>query len=85
MDGLRDRQARLRIAARILRLAEGNPGDHRPLPGGIAEIRIDYGPGYRIYYLQNGPEIILLLVGGDKKTQSRDIETAQRLANEQKG
>ena len=85
LDELRDRRAQLRIGARILRLAENNPGDHKALPGGIVEMRIDYGSGYRIYYAQKGSEIILLLAGGDKRSQSRDIETARRLANEWTG
>jgi len=84
MDGLRDRQAQLRVSARILRLAEGNPGDSKALSGGIVEMKIDYGPGYRVYYTQKGSEIVLLLVGGDKRTQSTDIETAKRLAREWK-
>jgi len=85
LDGLRDRQVQLRIGARILRLVEGNPGDHKVLSGGITEMRIDYGPGYRLYYTQKGSEIILLLVGGDKRSQKRDIETAKKLASELKG
>ena len=84
MDGLRDRQAQLRVSARILRLAEGNPGDSKALSGGIVEMKIDYGPGYRVYYTQKGSEIVLLLVGGDKRTQNTDIETAKRLAREWK-
>ena len=82
IDGLKDRRAQLRIGARILRLAEGNPGDHKVLSGGITELRIDYGPGYRIYYTKRDSVIVLLLVGGDKRSQSKDIETAQRLAKE---
>ena len=85
LDGLKDRRAQLRIGARILRLAEDNPGDHKVLSGGIAELRIDYGPGYRIYYTKKDSVIILLLVGGDKRSQSKDIETAQRLAKEWTG
>ena len=85
LDSLRDRQAQLRIGARILRLAEDNPGGHKVLSGGIVEMRIDYGPGYRIYYTRKGSEIILLLAGGDKRSQGKDIETAQRLANEWTG
>jgi putative addiction module killer protein len=85
LDGLRDRQAQLRIGARILRLVENNPGDRKVLSGGIVEMKIDYGPGYRIYYAQKGSEIILLLAGGDKRSQSKDIETAQKLASEWTG
>ena len=84
LDGLRDRRAQLRISARILRLSEGNPGNHKNL-GSISELRIDYGSGYRIYCAQRDQEVILLLVGGDKRTQSRDIVTAQRLASEWDG
>ncbi|MCL2655068.1 MAG: type II toxin-antitoxin system RelE/ParE family toxin [Coriobacteriia bacterium] len=83
---LRDRQARMRIDARLYRLHEnGYLGDHRNLSGGVIEMRIDYGPGYRVYATQKGSEIILLLVGGDKRTQQRDIETAQEMARELKG
>jgi putative addiction module killer protein len=80
IDGLRDIHARARILARIERLATGNPGDVRPVGEGVSELRIDYGPGYRVYYTQRGREIIILLAGGDKSTQARDIETALRLA-----
>lgn len=79
---LRDSQARARIAARVRRLAFGNPGDVRPVGEGISEWRIHYGPGYRVYYVQRGAVLILLLCGGDKSTQDRDIETAKRLAKE---
>ena len=79
---LRDSQARARIAARVRRLAFGNPGDVKPIGEGISELRIHYGPGYRVYYIQRGEILILLLCGGDKSTQSRDIETAKRLAKE---
>ena len=76
---LRDSRARDRIYRRIERLAEGNPGDSRFL-GDISELRIDYGPGYRVYYKDTGKEIIILLCGGDKTTQTRDIERARRIA-----
>jgi putative addiction module killer protein len=79
---LRDSQAKARIAARVRRLAFGNPGDVRPVGEGISELRIHYGPGYRVYYVQRGAVLILLLCGGDKSTQDRDIETAKRLAKE---
>jgi putative addiction module killer protein len=80
LDGLRDMRARARILARIERLASGNPGDVRPVGQGVSELRIDYGPGYRVYYKQHGQLVIFLLAGGDKRTQAKDIETASRLA-----
>jgi len=80
LDGLRDLQARARIQARIERLAMGNPGDAKPVGEGVSELRIDHGPGYRVYYKQRGREIIILLAGGDKRTQARDINIALRLA-----
>jgi len=80
LDGLRDIRARARILARIERLASGNPGDVRPVGQGVSELRIDYGPGYRVYYKQHGQLVIFLLAGGDKRTQAKDIETALRLA-----
>ncbi|HEY9353097.1 MAG TPA: type II toxin-antitoxin system RelE/ParE family toxin [Nocardioides sp.] len=79
---LRDRQARLRIVARIDRLAHGNPGDVKPVGHGISEMRLTYGPGYRVYYLQDGDTLILLLCGGDKSTQREDIAKAHALAEE---
>jgi putative addiction module killer protein len=79
---LRDSQTRARIAARARRLAFGNPGDVRPVGEGISELRIHHGPGYRVYYVQRGAALILLLCGGDKSTQDKDIETAKRLAKE---
>ena len=80
LDGLRDVRARARILARIERLADGNPGDARPVGEGISELRVDYGPGYRVYFTRQGRTILVLLAGGDKRTQSRDIATALRLA-----
>ena len=80
LDGLRDIRARSRILARIERLATGNPGDVKPVGEGVSELRIDYGPGYRVYYKQQGKEIVILLVGGDKRTQTKDIQTALSLA-----
>lgn len=80
MAGLRDRRARARIAARIDRLAFENPGDVRPVGGGVSELRIHYGPGYRVYFLQRGRTLIVLLCGGDKSTQAQDIKTAKMLA-----
>jgi putative addiction module killer protein len=82
LDELRDRRARARVQARIKRLAEGNPGDVRSVGEGVSELKIDYGPGYRDYYTSRGRELVLLLVGGNKKTQSRDIKTALRLARD---
>ena len=80
LDGLRDTRARARVLVRVERLAAGNPGDVRAVGEGVSELRIDYGPGYRVYYKRQGRAIVVLLAGGDKRTQSRDIETALRLA-----
>ncbi|MCY4059945.1 MAG: type II toxin-antitoxin system RelE/ParE family toxin [Gammaproteobacteria bacterium] len=80
LDGLRDVRARARVQVRIERLAAGNPGDVRPVGEGVSELRIDYGPGYRVYYKRQGSTVVVLLAGGDKRTQSDDIETALRLA-----
>jgi len=77
---LRDRRARARIQVRIDRLALGNPGDVRPVGEGVSELRIDYGPGYRVYFVRHGEAVIVLLAGGDKRTQAQDIDTALRLA-----
>jgi putative addiction module killer protein len=82
IDGLRDIRARARVLARIERLAAGNPGDVKPVGEGVSEMRIDYGPGYRVYFQKRGRLLIILLVGGDKRTQSRDIKTALRLARD---
>ena len=79
---LKDQRARALIASRLDRLAFGNPGDVSPVGEGISELRIDYGPGYRVYFVQRGNRIILLLCGGDKRTQERDIKAAKRLAAE---
>lgn len=81
LDKLRDIQARARVLVRIKRLAEGNPGDAKSVGEGVFELRIHYGPGYRVYYTKIGHEIVLLLAGGDKSTQSDDIRTALRLAH----
>jgi putative addiction module killer protein len=80
IDGLKDLRARARVLARIERLAGGNPGDVAPVGEGVSELRIDYGPGYRVYFKQTGRELIVLLAGGDKSSQAKDIKTALRLA-----
>jgi putative addiction module killer protein len=77
---LKDANAVARIVARIRRMELGNPGDARSLGGGLVEMRIDYGPGYRIYYVHRGAEVVILLCGGDKRTQRRDIERARELS-----
>jgi putative addiction module killer protein len=77
---LRDIRARARILARVERLGMGNPGDVGPVGEGVSELRINYGPGYRVYFSQRGQELVILLGGGDKSTQARDIKTALRLA-----
>jgi putative addiction module killer protein len=82
LEKLRDRQARGRILARIDRLALGNFGDHHALDGGIHELRIDWGPGYRVYFAKVGRKVVLLLCGGDKKTQQVDIVQARRYLND---
>jgi putative addiction module killer protein len=81
---LRDERARARIDVRIKRLALGNAGDVKPVGEGVSELRIDYGPGYRVYFAQRGSEIVLLLCGGDKRTQDRDIREAQSLNRQEK-
>lgn len=80
LDGLRDIHARARVQARIERLAAGNPGDVKPVGEGVSELRIDYGPGYRVYFRKRGRELIILLAGGDKSSQASDIKLALRLA-----
>lgn len=79
-DSVRDRQARVRIDARIRRLSLGNPGDVTPVGEGVSELRIDYGPGYRVYFVQRGQALVVLLAGGDRRTQDRDIRTALEMA-----
>ena len=80
LDGLHDISARARILVRIERLAAGNPGDVKAMGEGVSELRIDYGPGYRVYYKKHGRKVVILLAGGDKSTQAKDIKTALRLA-----
>jgi len=80
VDELRDRAGRARILVRVDRLIDGNPGQHRDLTDGVSELKIDVGPGYRVYYTQRGQRLLLLLIGGDKSTQQKDVETAIRLA-----
>jgi putative addiction module killer protein len=79
MSRLRDARAKAKIAARIDRLAQGNPGDVEPVGAGVSEMRIHYGPGYRVYYATRGKQIVVLLCGGDKSTQTRDIKLAIKL------
>jgi putative addiction module killer protein len=80
IDSLRDIQARARIFVRIERLAAGNPGDVKAVGEGVSELRIDYGPGYRVYFTKRRREIVILLAGGSKATQTADIKTALKLA-----
>lgn len=80
IDGLKDVAGRARILMRIDRLIHGNPGSHRNLTHGVSELKIDFGPGYRVYYTQRGERFLLLLAGGDKSTQAKDIARAIRLA-----
>ena len=79
---LRDIRARAKVLARIDRLSLGNPGDVAPVGDGISEMRIHYGPGYRVYYVQRGEEIVVLVCGGDKSSQVSDIRAAKKLASE---
>ena len=80
INSVRDRIGKAKIQVRVDRLVHGNPGDHRILSSGISELRIDFGPGYRVYYAQRGDHLLLLLAGGDKSTQQRDIRRAIALA-----
>ena len=81
IDSLRDLQARARIQVRIERLSAGNPGDVKAVGEGVSELRINYGPGYRVYFTKRAREVVILLAGGDKTTQSADIKTALRLSS----
>jgi len=85
LNNLEDIRARARIMVRIERLTAGNPGDVKPVGEGVSELRIDHGPGYRVYYKQCGIYTVILLAGGDKRTQARDIKTALRLARNLQG
>ena len=80
LDSLKDRMGRARILVRVDRLIDGNPGQHRDLTDGVSELKIDVGPGYRVYYTQRGTRILLLLIGGDKSSQQKDIALAIHLA-----
>lgn len=80
LDGLRDIRARARVQVRIERLAAGHAGDVKAVGEGVSEMRIDYGPGYRVYFTKRGRDVVILLAGGDKRTQSADIKAAVRLA-----
>jgi putative addiction module killer protein len=85
LESLRDSRAKARIAARVQRLRLGNPGDAKPVGGGVAEMRISYGSGYRVYYTEHGKQLVILLCGGDKSTQRSDINQAIQMAGELKG
>lgn len=84
MEGLRDRAVRARVQVRIDRLIHGNPGEHRRLTNGVWELRIDFGPGYRVYFTRRGEDWIVLLAGGDKQTQTKDLRRAIQLAKDLK-
>jgi putative addiction module killer protein len=84
LKALTDARAKARISIRVDRLVAGNPGDVEPVGEGVSERRIDYGPGYRVYYMRRGAALIILLCGGDKSTQKKDIKRAKRLAREWK-
>ena len=80
INALADRAGRARIQVRIDRLMHGNPGQHRKLTNGVSELKVDHGPGYRVYYTERGGDVIVLLAGGDKSTQPRDVAAAIALA-----
>lgn len=81
LDGLRDQRAAQRITARLVRLEAGLFGDTRSVGGGVSELKVDHGPGYRVYFTRRGQEVVILLCGGDKQSQDRDIKIAQRMAS----
>jgi len=85
LDSLDDIRGPARVMARIERLAAGNPGDVKPVGEGVSELRVDHGPGYRVYFKQFGSHVVVLLAGGDKRTQVRDVRTALRLARNIQG
>ena len=80
IDALKDRAGRARVLVRVDRLIQGNPGQHRELTDGVSELKVDFGPGYRVYYAQRGSRLLLLLAGGDKSTQQKDVAKAIHLA-----
>lgn len=80
INSLKDRAGRARIQVRVDRLVHGNPGQHRVLTNGVCELKVDFGPGYRVYYTENAGVVVVLLAGGDKSTQQRDIKMALALA-----
>lgn len=80
INSLKDRAGRARIQVRVDRLVNGNPGHHRTLTDGVCELKVDFGPGYRVYYIERGGVVIVLLAGGDKSSQQKDIRTAISLA-----
>ena len=82
LNGLRDRKAQSRIAQRLVRVQAGLFGDVKPVGEGVSELRVDHGPGYRVYFVQRGSDLIVVLCGGDKSTQERDIARAKTLAKE---
>lgn len=83
LKDLRDLRGKAKIVARIQRLEDGNPGDVAPVGDGVSEMRIHFGPGYRVYFVNRGGELVMLLCGGDKSSQARDIEAAKKLAREE--
>jgi putative addiction module killer protein len=85
LSGIKDRNARMRIHIRLDRMTQGNLGDIKPLGNGLSEARIDYGPGYRLYFVRRGTSLIVLLAGGDKRTQRKDIARALNIAEQWKG